>query len=273
MQTLEVNSAQGRSRSPKAKDAVKLTEMLVRTDKLTLTDLGLVGVPSDYQNRTPKSYTFPTKFNSGAKFIWDSIFKSPELLNIIRLKATPILQWNACVVQYMKMCKEADITPFVTDTSSDNEKVAVFLTKRRRLIIDFLRKMLIFKAFSIKGLKREFVAGESSLTVRISAQICKVSDYNDLIKFITNPRLGFKPTTNATYFKMLDASTFIYVRQKSSNQFFLIYEIRAYNRPEYKLNAKNITQKKYIAFIMNKIWMPIVRALPLKTPNSRNVLL
>jgi hypothetical protein len=229
-------------------------------------DLFLLGVPSDYHERTPRAAMFPERFNDNALFIWEGIFRDSETVNYMKSRASTSEQWDVVVKEFLKRCRASEINPFDDDSSSaSNGRLMTYLSAARRKIVHHLEKMMIFDHFSVKNVSREFITGDSSLTIKVKARLIRIPDVTDFIKFITSSEIGFRATTGGRYMKIVDAGSRIYIKAPSPANAFIEYEVRGPTKAEYPLTEKSISKKKYREFVLHKIWLPVVRANKFKT--------
>jgi hypothetical protein len=239
-------------------------------------DLHLLGVPEHQQNRAPSASAFPTKFNQANRSIWGKMFDDADVRSALMTTSDIGEKWDMALVEFMSRCRSASVEPFPTLDTSRNSRIASMLKRMRKemgLIVD---RTGVLKSFRLRNLSRTVVRTDSGFRVLVSMDLIPIkgaamSDKSDLISGITSPKCKFM-LGSGVYRRIVNGAISIqFDTRKSISQFS--YELTIAEHPEIESKtSRPVTKAQYEKFVLDKLFLPAVRAYRFETNTQKRSL-
>lgn len=159
-----------------------------------LTDLAVIGVPPEYQDKPPHPEAYPIKWNPEAKDVWCEMLQSREF-NLKCSGQTIDGQWHQAIQLFLELCSEYGVSPFWLGTDSARNDYIVYSARNGRMrIVKFLNDIQLFshpdKPLRVRTAYREYVRTDEGFII---------NSWADCYPYIEETRLQFE--TRMTDFK------------------------------------------------------------------------
>lgn len=226
-----------------------------------LTDLSIIGVPDQCQQRIPTATAYPRKFDGQALSIWQKYVDTPEFKAWARAQSDLDQVWHETIKCFLKRCEDEGVVPFANNTDTTrNEFVENAFSRSRIMLVRWFDEIKMFERVKVRKAFREYVANDKGILVRSWAELFNVKDlpeFESWLQKTPSPRFLKYPDNRWT--KMVQPHIMVWVRIINSARVVVGYEIKlagTINIP----GKKTPTKKEVNKFLDNTLWFPIVRA-------------
>lgn len=236
-----------------------------KTTGESLTLLGIDGTKAPTVSRFPKSY------NPKALKLWTTaIDEASQLFN----KEDNLHNWLVTIKAFLKLCKEANLSPFDNaNIDTHNEGIEAWLKSNRVKAIKYCDDTEIFKHFTIKSVKRSAVITGpqgGNFYVENVAQLKAIEDPTLQKWLVTAPMPGFLNNGDGSYTKTINAASSVTVNFIGSTKATLTLNIFCHSLPIVTAKGGSAVTKKALAkFIETKMWSPLVKRFKFKGIGSK----
>ena len=219
--------------------------------------LANLGVSAIEAARYPMGPSFPPVFNPNCKPLWDQTIQAL----IIEDDEEPIEVWHRAIEEFVSLCVVKDLYPFSNLKQSHNDLILQRLTDARKQVVKFMNRSNILDMATIRTTSRSVEVNSMGFVLKVYGQI-KLKDPTFERWLLKTPYPGFRIKHQEQYRKPLgqDLTMVVYNEGASmSDRWHIGYEIVCRQFPD--LPGKHMPSKSELeAFIMDVIWMPILKA-------------
>lgn len=227
-------------------------------------DLYFFGIPDSVHNRAPTAAVFPGALNPALRKNWDGMFKNAAFIAQLQAASSPVEQWGMCIRGFMTAARQAGANPFIPNmTDEDNGRITKTLSAHRSSIHAILMATglhdLPLLSATPSVLRRKNAGGFTlSVSCKFNHKRSKWPNLDDLSAHAR--KLGFTQAGVGVYEKNITPETRLYLNLAKERP-ILGYDIQVSRHP--CITSKSmVTKAKYGAFVVGKIWKPLIRANP-----------
>jgi hypothetical protein len=226
-----------------------------------LTDLSIIGVPDQCQQRIPTATAYPRKFDGQALSIWQKYVDTPEFKAWARSQADLDQVWHETIKCFLKRCEDEGVVPFANNTDTTrNEFVENAFSRSRIMLVRWFDEIKLFERVRVRKAFREYVANDKGIVIRSWSELFNVKDLPEFEAWLQKtPSPRFLKYPDNRWTKMVQPHIMVWVRIINSSRVVVGYEIKlagTINIP----GKKTPTKKEVNKFLDNTLWFPIVRA-------------
>jgi hypothetical protein len=235
----------------------------------SLTDLSIIGVPTNSQKQLPTLSGYPRKFSPDALPVWTKMLQDPIYRAETRNQDNMDLAWHETIVEFLKRCEAEGVMPFANNTeTTKNEYVFEFVNRARIALVKYYNEVGFFQRVKVRKAFREYVRKDSGLIIRSWANLYTVKDM-EFEKWLTRvPLPRFHKGVDNRFTRMIEPHIMGWVRYLNPANVTCGFEIEVAGTVN--IPGKKVPKRKELnAWLDRTIWLPIVRAHRFDGVNNR----
>jgi len=235
----------------------------------SLPSLSLIGVPDSMQARGPFAASYPQRFNSDARNIWDKMFQDADFVSAVKSRDTVEDQWYWAITEFLKRCGDEGVLPFLNVTQQEKNDAAInSLSQARQSLVHFVDGINLFEKVKIQKAYFNYILKDNGFKIRAWATLRPNFDPLFVKWLRTAPLPRFLPVGDDTYGRMITPNVHMWVRYLNGSRISLGYDIDIGS--QVSVPGKRLaTRKEVDSFIDRVIWKPIVRGHRFKQVKNR----
>ena len=207
-----------------------------------LTSLGITELD---QARAPTASVFPTSFNEGARYIWESV------IPLVIESGDSLMDWGTAIKLYVEACEDQDVFPFNTPKPV-NQDIHQMLVEARLDLLEFARSTSFWSVFKPRSVTKAVHLTAQGLTLDVCATFSSADP--SLGQWATNQGFQFDDFASE-YTRGLNTNTTVFVNLAENRVGYNVKIMAFPHVPGNDLPAREEIE----AFVLKTMWGPIMR--------------